>query len=83
MMEPQQVVTGDAASPRRHAVAAAGMVLYCLGLTAAALHAVHIGLPLRLSGLALLASSHIQEYDTQVRMYPVCITHPPGECMSH
>ena len=52
-METQQVVTGDAASLRRHAVAAVGMVLYCLGLLAAAMHvAAHIGLPLRLAGLA-------------------------------
>jgi proton glutamate symport protein len=57
MMETQQVVTSDAASPRRHVVAAVGMVLYCLGLLAPAIHAVHIGLPLRLAGLALLAWS--------------------------
>jgi proton glutamate symport protein len=57
MVETEQLVTGDAASLRRHAVAVAGMVLYCLGLLAAAMHAVHIGLPLRLSGLALLAWS--------------------------
>src|ERR1700741_1209960 len=58
MMETQQVVTGDAASPRRHAVAAVGMVLYCCGLFAPAVHvAAHIGLPLRLSGLVLLAWS--------------------------
>jgi proton glutamate symport protein len=57
MMETQQVVTRDVASLRRHAAAAAGMVLYCLGLLASAIHAVPIGLPLRLSGLALLAWS--------------------------
>jgi proton glutamate symport protein len=57
MMETQQVVTSDAASLRRHAAAAVGMVLYCLGLLAPAMHAVHIGLPLRLAGLALLAWS--------------------------
>jgi proton glutamate symport protein len=57
MMEPLQVVTGDAASPRRHAVAAVGMVIYCLGLLAPAVHAVHMGLPLRLGGLVLLAWS--------------------------
>jgi proton glutamate symport protein len=57
MMETQQVVTGDAASLRKHAVAAVGMVLYLLGLLAPAMHAVHIGLPLRLAGLALLAWS--------------------------
>jgi proton glutamate symport protein len=55
MMERQQVVTGDAASLRSHAVVTAGMVLYCLGLLLPALHAVHIGLPLRLVGLAVLA----------------------------
>src|SRR3984893_16316768 len=57
MMETRQVVTGDAPSPRRHAVAAVGMVFYCLGLLAPAMHAVHLGLPLRLAGLALLAWS--------------------------
>jgi proton glutamate symport protein len=57
MMETQQVVTGEAASLRRHTVAAVGMVLYCMGLLAPAMHAVHIGLPLRLSGLVLLAWS--------------------------
>src|SRR5260370_2373482 len=56
-METHQVVTGDAPSRRRNAVAVAGMVLYCLGLSAAALHAVHIGLPLRLAGLVVLAWS--------------------------
>jgi proton glutamate symport protein len=57
MMERQQVVTGDAASLRRHAVFIAGMGLYCLGLLLPALHAVHIGLPLRLAGLVVLAGS--------------------------
>jgi proton glutamate symport protein len=57
MMETQQVVTGDAPSLRKHAVAAVGMVLYLLGLLAPAMHAVQIGLPLRLGGLALLAWS--------------------------
>jgi proton glutamate symport protein len=57
MMETQQVVTNDATSPCRHAVAAVGIVLYCLGLLAPAMHAVHIGLALRLAGLALLAWS--------------------------
>ena len=57
MMETQQVVTSDAASLRKHAAADVGMVLYCLGLLAPAMHAVHIGLPLRLAGLALLAWS--------------------------
>src|ERR1700757_4852237 len=58
MMETQQVVTGDAPSPRRHAIAAVGMLLYCLGLLMPAMHvAAHIGLPLRLAGLVLLAWS--------------------------
>jgi proton glutamate symport protein len=58
MMESRQVVTGDAASLRRHAVAAVGVLLYCLGLLMPAMHvAVHIGLPLRLTGLVLLAWS--------------------------
>jgi proton glutamate symport protein len=58
MMETQQVVTGDAPALRRHAAAAAGMLLYCMGLLAPVMHtAVHIGLPLRLVGLVLLAWS--------------------------
>src|SRR6202161_1340417 len=58
MMESRQVVTGDVTSLRRHAVATAGMVLYCMGLLAAALHfTAHVGLLLRLAGLALLAWS--------------------------
>jgi proton glutamate symport protein len=58
MTETQQVVTSDAPSPRRHAVAAVGMLLYCLGLLAPAMHLVaHIGLALRLAGLVLLAWS--------------------------
>ena len=58
MRETQQVVTSDATSLRRHAIAAVGMVLYCLGLLASAMHvAAHIGLPLRIAGLVLLAWS--------------------------
>jgi proton glutamate symport protein len=57
MMERQQVVTGDAASLRSHAVVTAGMVLYCLGLLLPAMHVVQIGLPLRLVGLVVLAWS--------------------------
>jgi proton glutamate symport protein len=57
MMERQQVVTGDAASLRSHAVVTAGMVLYCLGLLLPAMHVVQIGLPLRLAGLVVLAGS--------------------------
>jgi proton glutamate symport protein len=58
MMETQQVVTSDATFSRRHAVAAVGMVLYCLGLLAPAMHvAAHIGISLRIAGLLLLAWS--------------------------
>jgi Na+/H+-dicarboxylate symporter len=58
MMESRQVVTGDVTSLRKHAVATAGLILYCMGLLMAALHVpAHIGLPLRLAGLALLAWS--------------------------
>ena len=58
MMETRQVVTGDVTSLRKHAVATAGMILYCMGLLTAALHFhAHIGLLLRLAGLALLAWS--------------------------
>jgi proton glutamate symport protein len=58
MMESRQVVTGDAGSLRRNAVVTAGTLLYCLGLLTAAMHvAVHIGLLLRLAGLALLGWS--------------------------
>jgi proton glutamate symport protein len=58
MMETRQVVTGDVASLRKHAVATAGTILYCMGLLTAALHfPAHIGQLLRLAGLALLAWS--------------------------
>jgi proton glutamate symport protein len=58
MMESRQVVTGDVTSLRKHAVATAGMILYCMGLLTAALHfTAHVGLLLRLAGLALLAWS--------------------------
>ena len=69
MMETQQVVTGDAASLRKHAVAAAGMVLYCLGLLAPCnCIAVHIGLPLRLGwpgavSLVSLAAAFVDGLD--------------------
>jgi proton glutamate symport protein len=49
MMETRQVVT-------RHAVAAAGVALYCAGILAPLLHAVgYVSLSLRIAGLLLLA----------------------------
>jgi proton glutamate symport protein len=58
MRETQQVVTGDATPFRKHAIAAVGLILYCLGLLAPAMHAaVYTGPPLRLAGLVLLALS--------------------------